>query len=167
MPYSDGKAYVIGSDANGHALKTELKAFLDSEGVPYEDVGVCSCDEDTMYPVIAERVAKAVRDSGYTKNGILVCGTGIGMSIAANKFRGIYAAVCHDIYSAERARLSNNTNVITMGAQIIGPALAVRILAKWLSLEFVPGRSTPKIQRIREIEESEMVRRPEKPTRSA
>ena len=78
------------------------------------------------------------------------------MSIAANKFRGIYAAVCHDIYSAERARLSNDSNVIAMGAQIVGPVLAVRLLARWLSLEYVDGRSTPKILRIREIENREM-----------
>lgn len=156
MSHPNGKTYVIGSDGNGYALKMELKAYLDSEGVPYEDVGVHGSDEDTMYPVIAERAARAIRDSGYVKNGILVCGTGIGMSIAANKFKGIYAAVCHDIYSAERARLSNDANVITLGAQIVGPVLAVRLLARWLSLEFVPGRSTPKILRIREIEKNEM-----------
>lgn len=156
MSHPGGKTYVIGSDSNGYALKMELRAFLDSEGVSYEDVGVCGPDEDTMYPVIAERVARAIRDSGYVKNGILVCGTGIGMSIAANKFRGIYAAVCHDIYSAERARLSNDSNVIAMGAQIVGPVLAVRLLARWLSLEYVDGRSTPKILRIREIENREM-----------
>jgi ribose 5-phosphate isomerase B len=98
-------------------------------------------------------VAEKIVASNYEKEGILICGTGIGMAITANKFRGIYAAVCHDSYSAERARLSNNSNVLCMGARIIGPELAKKILREWLNLEFKGGRSLPKVQRIAAIEQ--------------
>ena len=91
------------------------------------------------YPVIAHRVADTIIASNYAKEGILVCGTGIVMAITANKFPGIYAAVCHDYYSAEHTRLSHNSNVFCMGARIIGPELAKKILREWLGLEFKGG----------------------------
>lgn len=129
-----------------------VEEVLRDRGVPFECVGVDSPDDHTAYPEIARRAAEAIVTSGYVKDGVLLCGTGIGMAIVANKFPGIYAACCHDIYSAERARLSNDANVLTMGALVVGPALARRILVEWLSLHFVPGRSTPKVEAIREIE---------------
>ena len=95
-----------------------------------------SPDDQTEYPVVAQRAMEKIIASNYSKEGILICGTGIGMAITANKFPGIYAAVCHDNYSAERARLSNNSNVLCMGARIIGPELAKKVLREWLSLEF-------------------------------
>ncbi len=83
-----------------------------------------------------------------------MCGTGIGMAITANKFPGIYAAVCHDTLSAERARLSNNSNVFCMGARIIGPELAKKVLREWLGLEFKGGRSLAKVEAINAIEKA-------------
>ncbi|MDI9464506.1 ribose 5-phosphate isomerase B [Candidatus Darwinibacter acetoxidans] len=146
------KSYVVGCDNAAVELKKELLTVLDEMGLEYEDVGVNEPADETMYPSVAEEVCRRIIDSGYTKEGILVCGTGIGMAITANKFPGIYAAVCHDNYAAERARLSNNTNVICMGARIIGPELAKKVLREWLSAEFKGGRSTPKVNKIKEIE---------------
>lgn len=146
------KELVIGCDNAAVALKNEIEKFLAKEGFVYTDLGVDSPDDETMYPLIAERVVREIIRSDYRKEGILICGTGIGMAIAANKFPGIYAAVCHDNYSAERARLSNDANVICMGARIIGPELAKKVLAEWLSLEFKDGRSTSKVAKIKEIE---------------
>lgn len=143
---------VIGCDNAAVTLKNEIKEFLSKEGFVFTDVGVNSSDDETIYPLVAEKVAKEIMLSKYQKNGILICGTGIGMAIAANKFPGIYAAVCHDNYSAERARLSNNSNVICMGARIIGPELAKKVLKEWLTLEFKGGRSLPKVEKIKEIE---------------
>ena len=146
------KNIVIGCDKIGVELKNKILRVLEDEGVPYEDVGVANEEDETMYPLIAERLVGKIIDSGYKKEGILICGTGIGMAIAANKFPGIYAAVCHDSYSAERAKLSNDSNVITLGARVIGPELAKIIVREWLKLEFVSGSSTPKIGKIKEFE---------------
>ncbi|NLY89986.1 MAG: ribose 5-phosphate isomerase B [Firmicutes bacterium] len=150
------KKIVIGCDNAGVVLKNELIGMLQEKGVTYEDVGVACETDDTPYPLIAHRVAEKIIAGNYSYDGILVCGTGIGMAIAANKHPGIYAAVCHDIYSAERARLSNNTNILCMGARVIGPELAKKILAEWLVLEFKGGRSLPKVEKIKEIERMTM-----------
>ncbi len=147
-----GKELVIGCDNAAVELKQEIIAILKDKNLPFEDLGVFDAADETMYPEVAERVCKKIIESGYRKEGVLICGTGIGMAITANKFPGIYAAVCHDIYSAERARLSNNTNVICMGARVIGPELAKKVFLEWLSLEFQGGRSLPKVQKIKEIE---------------
>lgn len=146
------KELVIGCDNAAVELKKVFCQELDRLGFAYRDVGVDGPGDKTVYPEIARRVAAEIIASGYTKEGILLCGTGIGMAIAANKFPGIYAAVCHDSYSTERARLSNDTNVLTMGARVIGPELAKQLLRIWLSLEFAPGSSSPKVDRIREYE---------------
>lgn len=146
------KEIVIGCDNAAVELKLEIEKILITENVCYKDVGVNSKESQEMYPIIAEKVAREIMESNYQKEGILLCGTGIGMAIAANKFPGIYAAVCHDVYSAERARLSNDTNVMTMGARVIGPELAKKIVKEWLSLEFKPGSSTSKVEKIKEFE---------------
>ena len=146
------KDLVIGCDNAAFGMKEMLKEFLLKKGYRIEDVS-CHDENDTVYyPYVAERLCKALQKSGYSKEGILLCGTGIGMSICANKFPGIRAAVCHDSYSAERAKLSNNANVLCMGARVIGPELAKQLAAEWLSLEFVDGSSTPKVQAIQELE---------------
>jgi ribose 5-phosphate isomerase B len=150
------KPIVIGCDNAAVALKNTIKTVLDEQGIPYEDVGVNADQDSTAYPSVAALVAQKIIDSKYEKEGILICGTGIGMSITANKFPGIYAAVCHDAYSAERARLSNNTNVMCMGARVIGPELARKLAEEWLGLEFKGGRSAEKLQVIREIEQRHM-----------
>lgn len=152
------KEIVIGCDNAAVELKNVLIGLLKEEGYKFENVGVDSADDPTEYPLVAQQVAEKIIASKYQKEGILVCGTGIGMSITANKFPGIYAAVCHDSYSAERARLSNNSNVICMGARIIGPELAKKTLREWLSLEFTGGRSLSKVQRIMEIEKRNYAR---------
>ncbi len=146
------KELVIGCDNAGLPLKNVIVRVLDESGVKYTDIGVADPLDTAMYPDIARKVAEAIIESGYQKEGMLFCGTGIGMAIAANKFRGIYAAVCHDIFSAERARLSNDTNVLAMGARVIGPELAKKIVREWLSLEFKESSSTEKVNRIREFE---------------
>lgn len=146
------KEIVIGCDNAAVELKNIIIKLLESKGVKYEDVGVNNCEDETIYPEVAAKVCSSIIVSNYEKEGILVCGTGIGMAISANKFPGIYAAVCHDAYSAERARLSNNTNVITMGARVIGAELAKKIIEEWLRLQFKPGSSTPKVEKIKEYE---------------
>jgi len=144
---------VIGCDNAAVRMKNELINFLKEKGITIEDMGCNTTDDLTYYPGIAKRVCERIIESGYTKRGILLCGTGIGMAITANKFKGIRAAVCHDNYSAERSVLSNNGNVICMGARVIGTELAKKIVGEWITLEFKDGRSTPKVQEIIDIEQ--------------
>lgn len=143
---------VIGCDNAAVDMKNMVAAFLKSKGVNVEDVGVDSPEDQTYYPHVAQRVCDSIMKSGYAKDGILICGTGIGMAMTANKFKGIRAAVCHDNFSAERARLSNDSNVLCMGARVIGPELAKKIVNEWISLEFIDGSSTPKVMAIKEID---------------
>lgn len=143
---------VVGCDNAAVALKEEIIKLLKSKNVEVEDVGVSSESDETPYPEVAAKLAKSIIASGYTKKGILFCGTGIGMAITANKFPGIYAAQVHDPFSAERSCLSNDANVITMGARVIGVELAKKLVETWLPLKFVPGRSSSKIEAIKAIE---------------
>jgi ribose 5-phosphate isomerase B len=149
------KEIVIGCDNAAVVLKKEIIKLLQSINVSYEDMGVFSETDPEPYPDIAAKTCRRIIDCGYVKRGILLCGTGIGMAITANKFPGIYAAVCHDIYSTQRACLSNDTNVMTMGARVIGPELAKVLVREWLSLDFKPGSSSPKLERIKQIETME------------
>jgi ribose 5-phosphate isomerase B len=140
------KSVALGSDPNASDLKEAIKEQLDELGIEYEDYG----SEDSIYANVAITVAEAVA-RGTHERGILVCGTGIGMSIAANKVPGAYAALCADAYSTERSRKSNNANIMTMGAQVVGPQLAKTLVKIWMESEYTPGgRSEPKIQRIYE-----------------
>lgn len=142
----------IGADHGGYHLKEEIKQLLDSMGTPYEDVG-CNCEQSVDYPDYALPVAEKVA-SGECDRGILVCGTGIGMSIAANKVRGIRCALVHDLFSAKATREHNDTNVLAMGARVIGPGLALEIVKVWLGTEFEGGRHTARVEKITKIEES-------------
>jgi len=146
------KELVLGCDGIVLGLMNEVIKFLEEEKITYTFVGVKNLEDDTPYPLIAKEVSKRIIESGYTKEGILICGTGIGMSIAANKFPGIYAALVSDIYGAERARLSNNANVICMGGLVTTPTLAKKYIKEWLGLEYKVGRSQPKLDAIRQIE---------------
>jgi len=146
------KTLVMGCDNAAVELKNIIKSLVEKEGYAVEDVGVDSADDGTYYPLVAQKLCERIIDSGYEKNGILICGTGIGMAMTANKFPGIFAAVCHDNFSAERAKLSNNANVLCMGARVIGPELAKKITKEWLSLEFKDGSSTPKVEAMRKID---------------
>jgi len=148
---------IIGCDNAAVELKEAVKAYLDKNKIPYEDMGCDSSKDPTVYPEIARRVCERIMESGYQDRGILICGTGIGMAISANKFPGIRAAVCHDIFSTERSVLSNNCSVMCMGERVIGKELAIKMVEKWISLEFVDGSSTPKVNAIKEIERETMV----------
>lgn len=147
---------VIGCDNAAVEMKNIVVNFLQSKGITVENVGVDSSSDPTYYPCVAQKVCETIIESGYTKDGIILCGTGIGMAMSANKFKGIRAAVCHDNFSAERSRLSNDGNVLCMGARVIGPELAKKIVAEWISLTFVDGSSTPKVEAIKDIEAQNM-----------
>jgi ribose 5-phosphate isomerase B len=136
----------IGSDEAAYDLKEALKPFLESLGHSFIDCGTFD-GASVLYPDIAIKAALAVAD-GEARRAIICCGTGIGMSIAANKIPGIRAAHCHDTYSAERAVKSNNAQVLTMGARVIGLELAKSIVKSFLESEFKDGPSTPKVERI-------------------
>jgi ribose 5-phosphate isomerase B len=140
------KKVAIGCDPNAAGLKEIIKKHLDDLGYEYEDYG----SDDPIYANVGIKVAEAVA-AGKHDRGILICGTGIGMSLAANKVPGAYAALCADAYSAERSRKSNNANIMTLGSQTIGSQLAKTLVTVWMESEYTPGgRSEPKIQRIYE-----------------
>lgn len=144
----------IGCDEAAYNLKKEIMKHLDEKKVEYKDYGA-EAGETVLYPDVAVKVAEAVA-RGEFERGILVCGTGIGMSITANKVPGIRAAVCHDPFSAERARKSNNAQIMCMGERVIGVELAKMLVDIWLDCDFSGGRSTPKVERIMEYEEKYM-----------
>ena len=138
------KNIAIGCDPNAAEMKEAIKKLLAELGHKVEDYGA----DDPVYANVAISVAEAVA-SGEHNRGILICGTGLGMCIAANKVTGSYAALCSDVYSTERSVLSNNCNIMTLGAQVIGIELAKSLVTRWLGVEYVPGgRSASKIQRI-------------------
>jgi len=144
----------IGCDETALALKELLKDLLTTQprvSVQVQDFGIHGPDP-VDYPDIAVEVAEAIA-TGKCDRGVLLCGTGLGMAIAANKVPGIRAATCHDVYSAERARKSNNAQIITLGAQVVGPELAKVVVASWLEAEFAGGGSMRKVEKISSIEE--------------
>ena len=145
-------AIAIGCDEAAFDLKQILMQTLADEGLLVEDFGTFDA-QPVLYPDIAFAAAQSIAD-GRNDRAVLLCGTGIGMAISANKVPGIRAAQCHDTYSAERARKSNDAQVITMGARVIGPELAKSILRAWLASEFEPARSGPKVARIRAFEDA-------------
>lgn len=149
----------LGSDHNGFELKETVKAYLEELNCEVEDYGCYSC-EDVDYPDVAFKVADDIRE-GKLERGILICGTGIGVAIAACKVPGIRAALCHDTYSAERARKSNNAQILTMGARVIGPETAKKVVEAWINSEFEGGNSTRKVQKIMDGEQ-EYIRRGER-----
>jgi ribose 5-phosphate isomerase B len=137
-------------------MKNMLIKFLEGKGAVVENVGCDSADDPLHYPSVAKKLCEKIIASAFEKRGILLCGTGIGMCMSANKFRGIRAAVCHDNFSAERSILSNNANVLCMGERVIGHELAKKIVGEWIGLEFKDGPSTPKVNEILEIEKANM-----------
>lgn len=140
----------IGCDHGGFQLKGEIIKFLDENGYEYNDVG--TYDEASVdYPDIAKRVCNLII-GGSCDKGILICGTGIGMNICANKFKGIRAAQCHDTFSAKMTRQHNNSNVLTMGGRVIGPELAKEVVREFLTNEFLGGRHETRVNKITEIE---------------
>ncbi len=123
----------IGCDHGGYNLKLEILKYLEKKGLEYKDFG---CDGEAVdYPVIAKKVGQAIID-GECERGILICGTGIGISIAANKMPGIRCALCSDCFSAEATRLHNDTNIIALGGRVVGPELAVKMVDIFLHTPF-------------------------------
>lgn len=141
---------IIGSDHGGIHLKEVLKQHLAERGIDVSDAGTYtedSCD----YPDIALKVCREIA-KGNAERGVLVCGTGIGMSMAANKVDGIRAALCGDVFSAAMSREHNDANVICLGERVLGSGLAVRILDTWLDTEFAGGRHERRVNKIMDIE---------------
>ena len=136
----------IGSDHGGFRYKEQIIEYLKSRNIPYFDVGTHT-PEACDYPIIARKVAELVI-SGQANRGILVCGTGIGMSIAANKVKGIRAALCGDTYSARVSRAHNNANVLCLGERVIGQNLALDIVDIWLKSGFEGGRHKRRVDLI-------------------
>lgn len=141
----------IGSDHGGYELKEFLKSRLEENNLDYKDVGCYSLDE-VDYPKIAEKAAQLVTD-GECEKGIVICGTGIGVSIAANKVTGIRCALCSDCFSAEMAKEHNNANMIALGARVIGPELAWKIVESYLGAEFLGGKHARRVEEIMTIEQ--------------
>ncbi|MCI8427881.1 MAG: ribose 5-phosphate isomerase B [Lachnospira sp.] len=141
----------IGCDHGALDLKNQLKEHLDKKGVVYKDFG-CNTNESCDYPIYAHKVTDAVL-SGECELGILLCGTGIGMSIAANKVKGIRAALCGDCFSAQVTREHNDSNVLCIGARVVGSELALRIVDTFLGAEF--SQSERHKRRIAMLEEEE------------
>jgi len=140
----------IGNDHRGFALKEALKELLDGLGHEWVDFG-CQSEEPVDYPDIARPLAEAVAAGGYER-GILICGNGIGMSIAANKVKGIRAALCDDLFAARLARRHNDANVLCMGAWRIGVGLAEEIVRVFLSEDFDGGRHARRLDKVRSME---------------
>ena len=144
----------IGSDHGGYKLKEEIKKYLDEKEIKYKDLG-CKSEESVDYPNIAEEVSKEVQENKCDK-GILICRSGIGMSIVANKFKGIRCALCHDEFTAKYSRMHNDSNVLAMGADDVTVNDAICILRMWLATEFEGGRHKERINLINKIEDKNM-----------
>lgn len=140
----------IASDHGGINIREELKGLLTELNIEFEDFG-CECETSVDYPDYALPVAEKVA-SGEFDRGILICGTGIGMSIAANKVKGIRCALVHDLFSAKATREHNDSNILAMGERVIGPGLALEIAKVWLTTEFEGGRHANRVQKIHAIE---------------
>jgi len=148
---SDKKApIVMGADHNGWKMKDALRDYIRSQGYEVVDMGVNS-DEPVLYPEIAIKVSKTVSDGTFDR-GILICGTGAGMAIVANKVPGVRAVCIHDPYTAERARASNDAQIVTLGSQVIGLSAAKKMIDIWLISEFEGGRSLPKVEMIKAMD---------------
>lgn len=140
----------IGCDEAAYDFKEAIKAYLLELNQEVVDMGVYD-KNPVLYPDIALKVATSIADGQYER-GILMCGTGLGMAITANKVPGVRAATCHDVYSAERSRKSNNCQILTMGARVVGVEVAKTVVKAWLESEFQGGSSTAKVQRMIDID---------------
>ncbi len=144
----------LGCDHGGYKLKEEIKKYLDEKQIPYQDFGT-STIERTDYPIFAKKVANSIQRQECDK-GILICTTGIGMAIAANKFKGIRCGVCADEIAAKQAKEHSNINVLALSASTTNISKAVQIIRIWLASEFQEGRYSERLQMISEIENENM-----------
>lgn len=140
----------VGCDHGGFHLKEAIKGLLEKQGIEYKDFGTYSTDS-MDYPDVAKPLAEAVA-AGEFDRGILTCGTGIGIGIAANKIAGIRAALCHDTFSAHACREHNDANILTMGERVIGPGLANDIVTIFMETEFEGGRHARRVEKIKALE---------------
>lgn len=145
------KKIYIGADSAGYTLKEEVKEYLSAKGYEVCDCG-CNSTASCHYPEFASKVCESVQGELDSSFGILICGTGIGMSMCANKHRGIRAALCSDTYSARMTRAHNDANVLCMGARVIGSCLALDIIDAFLGAEFEGGRHAVRVGMIADIE---------------
>jgi ribose 5-phosphate isomerase B len=141
----------IGSDHRGYSIKKAIKTTLERLGVSVNDMGAYS-DEAVDYPEFAQKVAKSISESECDR-GVLICGSGIGMAITANKFPGVRAALCHDLNTAKMSRLHNDANVLVFG-EIVGLELAQEMLTVWMETPFEGGRHQKRLDLIRSIEKN-------------
>lgn len=140
----------IGSDHGGFELKEHIKEYFEKEGIEYVDYGTYS-EESVDYPDFGRKVGEAIIEKEVDK-GIVICGTGIGISLAANKVKGIRCALCGDMYSARMSREHNNANALALGGRVLGKDLALEIVGIWLKTEFAGGRHERRVNKIGEIE---------------
>ena len=140
----------LGCDHNGVELKLHLMSLLQELGYDYQDFG-CYDTNSVDYPDVAQKVAQAVGDSRFDR-GMLICGTGIGMSISANKVPGVRAALCHDVFTTRRAREHNDANVLCLGSQVIGQDAARDMVKVYLETPFEGGRHARRVEKIRALE---------------
>jgi ribose 5-phosphate isomerase B len=140
----------LASDHGGVNIRKEIANLLEELGIEYVDFG-CSCTTSVDYPDYALPVAEKVANGEFDR-GILICGTGIGMSIAANKVKGIRCALVHDTFSAKATREHNDSNILAMGERVIGPGLAREVAQTWLTVEFLGGRHANRVGKITEYE---------------
>lgn len=143
----------IGSDHGGYQLKEEVKKHLEQRGIEYKDFG-CYSTDSVDYPVVAKELGTAVAKGEYDR-GLLFCGTGIGISMAANKVKGVRAACCSDYFSAKYTRLHNDANILCMGGRVVGPGLAFELVDVFLDTEFEGGRHSRRVNMLMDIEKEQ------------
>ena len=149
-PGLDPEVIAVACDHAGHGLKTEILKLLRELKVPVTDLGCASAEESVHYPLYGKRVVDALLARPRSR-GILICGTGLGMSIVANRFPGIRAALCHDMYTAILSRRHNDSNLLVMGGRIIGPDLGKEIVRVWLNTPFDGGRHQERLNLIEQL----------------
>jgi len=149
-PGSEQDVIAIACDHAGYQLKAEIVAFLKSLEVPVHDLGCHRAEESVDYPVFGKKVVAALRARPGSR-GILICGTGLGMCILANRFPGIRAVLCHDLYSAIMSRRHNDANLLIMGGRVIGPGLGQEIVRTWLTTPFDGGRHQARLDLLEKL----------------
>ncbi len=150
MPAAEPQVAAIGCDHAGHGLKREIIKLLHELEVPVQDLGCASAAESVHYPIYGKKVVEAILARPHSR-GILICGTGLGMSIMANRFPGIRAALCHDLYTAMMSRRHNDANLLVMGGRVIGPDLGKEIVRVWLATPFEGGRHQERLDLLEQL----------------
>ena len=145
----------IGSDKSGFAAKEAIKAYLTEAGVEFDDLGTQDLDHVLPYYAVADKVAPLVQKGEYDK-AVLICGTGAGMSVVSNKFKGVYAVACEGVYSAKMARAINNANILCMGGRVVGPGVGLELADLFVDTEYEGGRHAKRVQMISDIEQGKM-----------